>query len=70
MQAMGSQGPSGSAQVYNTSDANATFCMSAIVGGGPAHTIILGSNFHRAYYAVYSYDAASNSAQVRICHAA
>ncbi len=57
-------------QVYNASDANATFCMSALVGGGPQRTIILGSNFHRAYYAVYSYDAASNSAQVRAHDAA
>ena len=51
--------------MYNASDSNSTFCMSAIVGGGPAHTIIMGANFHRAYYTVYSYDAQSNSAQVR-----
>jgi hypothetical protein len=41
------------------------FCISAIVGGGPAFTVVLGANFHRAYYAVYEYDAYTDTAQVR-----
>ncbi|BDA44437.1 Cathepsin D [Coccomyxa sp. Obi] len=36
------------------------FCMSSIVGGGPLYTIVLGANFHRAYYTVYAYDARTN----------
>ena len=41
------------------------FCISAIVGGGPMYTLVLGANFHRAYYTVYEYDAYTDTARVR-----
>ena len=40
------------------------FCISAIVGGGPMYTLVLGANFHRAYYTVYEYDAYTDTARV------
>lgn len=40
------------------------FCISAIVGGGPIFTLVLGANFHRAYYTVYEYDAYTDTARV------
>ncbi len=54
-------------QVYSYINETAAeqFCMSSIVGGGPLYTVVLGANFHRAYYTVYAYDANTNSAQVR-----
>jgi hypothetical protein len=57
-------------QVYQSLDDVATelFCMSSIVGGGPLYTMVLGANFHRAYYTVYAYDAMSNSAQVGLLY--
>lgn len=53
-------------QVYSYINETATeqFCMSSIVGGGPLYTVVLGANFHRAYYSVYAYDSRTNSAQV------
>ena len=53
-------------QVYQADESGnkAVFCISAIVGGGPAFTVVLGANFHRAYYAVYQYDAYTDTAQV------
>lgn len=53
-------------QVYQADETgnNTVFCISAIVGGGPAFTVVLGANFHRAYYAVYEYDAYTDTAQV------
>ena len=50
-------GPDGNRELY---------CISAIVGGGPAFTLVLGANFHRAYYTVYEYDAFTDTARVRI----
>ena len=50
-------GPDGNKELY---------CISAIVGGGPAFTLVLGANFHRAYYTVYEYDAFTDTARVRI----
>ena len=44
------------------------FCISAIIGGGPEYTVVLGANFHRAYYTVYEYDAATDTAKVRNVH--
>ena len=41
------------------------FCISAIIGGGPEFTVVLGANFHRAYYTVYEYDALTDTAKVR-----
>ena len=41
------------------------FCISAIIGGGPEFTLVLGANFHRAYYTVYEYDALTDTAKVR-----
>ena len=40
------------------------FCISAIIGGGPEFTVVLGANFHRAYYTVYEYDARTDMAKV------
>lgn len=53
-------------QVYQADESGnkTVFCISAIVGGGPAFTVVLGANFHRAYYAVYEYDAYTDTAQV------
>ena len=53
-------------QVYMASDAGdkELFCISAIVGGGPMYTVVLGANFHRAYYTVYEYDAYTDTARV------
>ena len=53
-------------QVYMASDAGdrELFCISAIVGGGPMYTLVLGANFHRAYYTVYEYDAYTDTARV------
>ena len=55
------------AQVYRRVEEEVTelFCMSSIVGGGPLYTIVLGANFHRAYYTVYAYDARTNTPSVR-----
>ena len=39
----------------------------AIVGGGPMYTLVLGANFHRAYYTVYEYDAYTDTARVSSC---
>lgn len=54
-------------QVYRRVKEEVTelFCMSSIVGGGPLYTIVLGANFHRAYYTVYAYDARTNTPSVR-----
>ena len=41
------------------------FCISAIIGGGQEFTVVLGANFHRAYYTVYEYDARTDTAKVR-----
>ena len=41
------------------------FCISAIIGGGPEYTLVLGANFHRAYYTVYEYDAQTDTAKVQ-----
>ena len=56
-------------QVYMASDAGdkELFCISAIVGGGPMYTLVLGANFHRAYYTVYEYDAYTDTARVSSC---
>ncbi|EIE27127.1 acid protease [Coccomyxa subellipsoidea C-169] len=53
-------------QVYHRPGNEVTelFCMSSIVGGGPLYTIVLGANFHRAYYTVYAYDARTNTPTV------
>ncbi|KAK9915581.1 hypothetical protein WJX75_001126 [Coccomyxa subellipsoidea] len=50
-------------QVYQLldNDVKELFCMSSIVGGGPLYTVVLGANFHRAYYTVYAYDANTNT---------
>lgn len=54
-------------QVYKRvgGDISDMFCMSSIVGGGPLYTVVLGANFHRAYYTVYAYDARTNTPSVR-----
>ncbi|CAK0736944.1 hypothetical protein CVIRNUC_000829 [Coccomyxa viridis] len=58
-------------QVYMASDAGdkELFCISAIVGGGPMYTLVLGANFHRAYYTVYEYDAYTDTARVAMAPA-
>ena len=55
-------------QVYMSSEAGdrELFCISAIVGGGPMYTVVLGANFHRAYYTVYEYDAYTDTARVSL----
>ena len=54
-------------QVYMAGDdgRKELFCISSIVGGGPEFTLVLGANFHRAYYTVYEYDAWTDTAKVR-----
>ncbi len=39
-------------------------CTSAIVGGGTQSMIVLGTNFLRAWYAVFSYDTSTGAAQI------
>ncbi|CAL5227424.1 g10385 [Coccomyxa viridis] len=45
-------------------------CISAIIPGGDSHSVILGDNFMRAWYTVYTYDISSKTAYVGIAEAA
>ena len=48
------------------SDDPDSMCISAIIPGGNSTTIILGDNFLRAFYTVYSHDPGSGRARVGI----
>ena len=39
-------------------------CSSAIVGGGSSGVVVLGTNFLRAYYAVFKVNGSNGTAQV------
>lgn len=57
-------------QIQGTSGGNTQECISAIIPGGDSHSVILGDNFMRAWYTVYTYDISSKTAYVGIAEAA
>ena len=50
-------------------DASA-LCISAIIPGGDARAVILGNNFMRSWFTVYTYNAGSRAAHVGFAAAA
>ena len=57
-------------QIQGTSGGNTQQCISAVIPGGDSHSVILGDNFMRAWYTVYTYDQSSKTAYVGIAEAA
>ena len=57
-------------QIQGSSGGNSGNCISAIIPGGDSHSVILGDNFMRAWYTVYTYDISSKTAYVGIAEAA
>ena len=57
-------------QIQGSSGGNTGSCISAIIPGGDSHSVILGDNFMRAWYTVYTYDISSKTAYVGIAEAA
>ena len=53
-----------------SSDGSSTQCISAVIPGGDASSIILGDNFMRAWYTVYTYDIKKKTAYVGFGEAA
>jgi hypothetical protein len=53
-----------------SSSGGGTSCISAIIPGGDAQSIILGDNFMRAWYTVYTYDIKKKTAYVGFGEAA
>ncbi len=45
-------------------------CISAIIPGGDDHSVILGDNFMRSWYTVYTYDIKTRTAYVGLAEAA
>ncbi len=57
-------------QIQGSSGGTTGNCISAIIPGGDSHSVILGDNFMRAWYTVYTYDISSKTAYVGIAEAA
>ena len=53
-----------SLQISTDSGASSALCISAIIPGGDPRAIILGNNFMRSWFTVYTYDVASRAAHV------
>ena len=57
-------------QIQGTSGDNTQQCISAIIPGGDSQSVILGDNFLRAWYSIYTYDISSKTAYVGLAEAA
>lgn len=51
-------------QISTDSGSSSALCISAIIPGGDPRAIILGNNFMRSWFTVYTYDVASRAAHV------
>ena len=51
-------------QISTDSGSSSALCISAIIPGGDPRSIILGNNFMRSWFTVYTYDVASRAAHV------
>ncbi|KAK9826713.1 hypothetical protein WJX81_000524 [Elliptochloris bilobata] len=51
-------------------DGDTAYCMSGLVGGGPAGKVVLGDIFLRAFYSVYTYEPVTKAAWVGLASSA
>lgn len=57
-------------QIQSSDGSATTECISAIIPGGDPSSVILGDNFMRAWYTVYTYDIKKKTAYVGFGEAA